>query len=1303
LSADPENITESATSSNEDSESNYNLTEKGSSDNDDDVYRTSEEEEENIKLSETSIREKSEIHINALNDNSDKHRRRVVKRIRDEGKSSQTKINYLEGQDEGGVNNLTSVTEHSPILRTRKIIRKLPTTTQSASEPTTTPLSTTEAYKGRTRKIIRRLRPTTTEISPIVVSTEDALEGSLVTKDVKDKLFGRKRIQPSYNKAQTGDLEKNDNEYPRFNLKRRQNETVEDVSKSTRRIVPQRRQRIKIYGSKDRSSEEETLEDQEDTQTDLKGGQEETSEEKRARPLIRRIKIKSKGKIEDESSEISVSDIPAQIDKQEEEEDEGEEKEENSTEVNEVQDIPTTEAIEESNESEEHHNGTLLNVEKESNVTSGHNETEAKEKEEKPIEIPNRFYRPRFNRTQKFSITTTQASTNKGSRLNLYSRYNSKRKEKLKPVKLEETSETPLEFNNISTTESDRNIFNESSSTEAEINVEITTLQVNNEENQKQEEKIKEKEEEIKEKEEEIKEKEEESKEKEKDTIEKEEKRKEKEEETIEKEEEIKEKEEDTIEKEEKRKEKEKETKEKEEETIEKEKDTQEKEEDTKRNEEDTKQKEYIKEEEEEATTIPTEEITTQELTTEEEDTTLPDEPTTTEVIDIKSVETEKTTIKTTTPFYYRQKLSRPPFRLQRTRISTEASPIASSPSSTRPSSYSRYNNRRKNGFKSRLDTKSTTELPEQSIENSIDANQTDNNSTLNVNQTIESVNTENATTTQTTENTNVNQTTENISSVEATTTEIALPDETDPTTEYDDSTEFTTTEIDNASEESTSNDTATETKTTPSSLDIASNHTTSQPNLDDLSSDDIKFITDSVLEKELLELIQQFEEERETLYQQQKEGYLETLNNDTNTDLTQINATESYDASSTITSTTSSPTEPSRIYASTRKPYIPPRRAFTTATASTKDDQPSERPPFRPSSQRRKYKPISKPTERTLLYKQTTKTVTISPNRTTETYIENTDNSEVSADKKVERLIEVNRIVEVSLKEGKLKHNAMVENEVTLIPTLDRVGAINRVTVIKVVDPVNGTNYSYVSNFNLTDDGKALINLTQLAENNNGTIMPVYIPTTTESNLINSAKPKESNLNNEITKNALNQIIYGTGVLTDYGHKLEAYMPPHTKEEEDEAKAQIRIDGKSVVNTFTPKPSAFNSESSTISLEGLFRPRSRTEESNNDEILQTQNAHYVNVKILEQDGFSRKLKYNFEQPLVPIRLLKQDEYTTSRAEVVEITPEMSSDVIKIAPIAISLGNMQRAPQFRQSDYTEHTTVVFPVSTSKGD
>ncbi|KAF5292852.1 hypothetical protein FQR65_LT11104 [Abscondita terminalis] len=175
---------------------------------------------------------------------------------------------------------------------------------------------------------------------------------------------------------------------------------------------------------------------------------------------------------------------------------------------------------------------------------------------------------------------------------------------------------------------------------------------------------------------------------------------------------------------------------------------------------------------------------------------------------------------------------------------------------------------------------------------------------------------------------------------------------------------------------------------------------------------------------------------------------------------------------------------------------------------------------------------------------------------------------SSTTANDKIERLLEVNRIVEVSLKEGKMKSNNMIENEITLIPVLDRIGAISRITNIQIVDSSNET--------------ESIINKTY---------------------------------------------------------------------------------------NFTPKP---DSESSTIALEGLFHFKNEE-----DEVLETEHARYVNVKILNQDDASTPLKHSKDGKTIPLRIMSQDDdYSTSRAEVIEITPTYNSDLIRIAPIAITLKNM---------------------------
>lgn len=116
-------------------------------DNEDDDHEDtlkSNEEDENIRLSESNIRENSDISSGVSNGNI----------IQDKGKAAE------KGNLEKGVSEIKntgrSTTEANIIIRTRKIIRKLQPTTESSvlhNLSTTTPHS---------RKIIRRLRPTQT-------------------------------------------------------------------------------------------------------------------------------------------------------------------------------------------------------------------------------------------------------------------------------------------------------------------------------------------------------------------------------------------------------------------------------------------------------------------------------------------------------------------------------------------------------------------------------------------------------------------------------------------------------------------------------------------------------------------------------------------------------------------------------------------------------------------------------------------------------------------------------------------------------------------------------------------------------------------------------------------------------------------------------------------------------------------------------------------------------------------------------------------------------------------------------------
>ncbi|XP_017780174.1 PREDICTED: serine-rich adhesin for platelets-like isoform X2 [Nicrophorus vespilloides] len=129
-----------------------------------------EEEDENIKLSESNILENSDVsrvNSNSIKADGEKGYTKVIKRIRPGFKPQ----NRFEDRKTTTTTTTTTTTEPNIVVRTRKIIRKLSTTTAYAptiSEVTTSarPLlyklaESDDALANRKRKIIRRLRPYT--------------------------------------------------------------------------------------------------------------------------------------------------------------------------------------------------------------------------------------------------------------------------------------------------------------------------------------------------------------------------------------------------------------------------------------------------------------------------------------------------------------------------------------------------------------------------------------------------------------------------------------------------------------------------------------------------------------------------------------------------------------------------------------------------------------------------------------------------------------------------------------------------------------------------------------------------------------------------------------------------------------------------------------------------------------------------------------------------------------------------------------------------------------------------------------
>lgn len=267
----------------------------------------------------------------------------------------------------------------------------------------------------------------------------------------------------------------------------------------------------------------------------------------------------------------------------------------------------------------------------------------------------------------------------------------------------------------------------------------------------------------------------------------------------------------------------------------------------------------------------------------------------------------------------------------------------------------------------------------------------------------------------------------------------------------------------------------------------------------------------------------------------------------------------------------------------------------------------------------------------------------------------------------KIERLVEVNRIVNVKTKEDEANS------------TLDKIGEVNRITVIKVVD----TNGKFV-------------NATDVSELQVRPLSPVYTPETTNhphepikssvDAIIEIAKVQEIpakvvmgkvNLTNvllEITQNNTVPVkafredrkfeIFGGSKISNFnlGNKEPYY-----------GKAEI-IDGRSHINIITPRP-AYHTEASTIALEGLFLTKKPETNSDNHEVLETEHSRFVNVRVLHPDESVRLEKAPKDNSkMIPIKLLKQDdEEVTMKAKVVEVKAIRSADMIKISPIKIEM------------------------------
>lgn len=219
---------------------------------------------------------------------------------------------------------------------------------------------------------------------------------------------------------------------------------------------------------------------------------------------------------------------------------------------------------------------------------------------------------------------------------------------------------------------------------------------------------------------------------------------------------------------------------------------------------------------------------------------------------------------------------------------------------------------------------------------------------------------------------------------------------------------------------------------------------------------------------------------------------------------------------------------------------------------------------------------------------------------------------------KTLQKLIEINRIVEVHAKEKKTtnKSENIESDTLEAVPVLDKLGVITRVVEIKVVEG----NHTV-----------PLENMTSHSERSDRKFEPV---------------------------NNGNQI--------DLISSLKNYQS-----KEEPAKIEI-IDSKSHVKTITANP-LFNNDASTIALEGLFSHMKNTEytDAEEDELLNTQNSNLLKVRLLEQDSSSsnRRMKFDYNANFIPLSILKQDE---EKAEVIEVPPPQQPDeMIKIAPVSL--------------------------------
>ncbi|CAH2002617.1 unnamed protein product, partial [Acanthoscelides obtectus] len=246
----------------------------------------------------------------------------------------------------------------------------------------------------------------------------------------------------------------------------------------------------------------------------------------------------------------------------------------------------------------------------------------------------------------------------------------------------------------------------------------------------------------------------------------------------------------------------------------------------------------------------------------------------------------------------------------------------------------------------------------------------------------------------------------------------------------------------------------------------------------------------------------------------------------------------------------------------------------------------------------------------------------------------------------KIERLVEVNRIVKVNTKEATVKNHVVGEQKTNeVVPVLDKIGEVNRVTVIKVVDKDGNVG----NDPTFTEAKVEQVPFEEVAKIEE-------VP----------ARVEPVNLTNISVR------INGIGDSRD-DRKIDYYPGSIFNKYVNYGKD----DSFSNMNIFTPRP-VYHTEASTIALEGLF---SKTEAPNlfnskksalSDEILETDNSKFVNVRVLKPNDMKLEKDVRDERRFIPIKLLKQDdEDFTVKAQIKEVTPKQG--MIKIVPIRVAM------------------------------